>query len=90
MAAGWSEHGRCGVDDELKLLSLRDAAEVLGLDWKVVRELVETGEIGAYFTGSSRQPRIPRRALAAWQERIAQRAPLLSKAEPRAIRRARA
>jgi excisionase family DNA binding protein len=61
--------------EPLRLLSLREAAAVLGIDAKAVRELVESGEIGAYRTGVSQQPRIPRRALEVWEERIAQGTP---------------
>jgi excisionase family DNA binding protein len=72
--------------DPLRLLSLREAGAVLGIDWKAVRALVETGEIGAYRTGATGQPRIPRLALVAWQERVA-RGPAVPVPTP--MRRAR-
>lgn len=58
--------------DPLTLLSLREAAAVLGIEPAAVRRLVDEGHIGAYFSGVSGVPRIPRRALEVWQERVAQ------------------
>lgn len=58
--------------ESLKLLSLREAAALLGIEPAAVRRLVDEGHIGAYRSGTSGVPRIPRRSLEVWVERVAQ------------------
>src|SRR5205823_13683918 len=58
----------------LKLLSLEDAARVLGVDDDEVRRLVDRGEIGCYRRGVSGRVGIPLASLEVWQRRIAESA----------------
>jgi excisionase family DNA binding protein len=55
----------------LRLLGLREVAEVLGTDWRNVRGLVERGELPAVHVGATREPRISLAMLEAWQRRLA-------------------
>jgi len=54
----------------LRLLGLRDVAEVLGTDWRNVRGLIERGELPAVHVGETREPRISLAMLEAWQRRL--------------------
>lgn len=58
--------------DPLRLLTIEAASDVLGIDEREVRTLIELRQIHVYRVGVSQQPRIPRRSLELWQERIAE------------------
>jgi hypothetical protein len=62
-----------------KLLSIEDAARVLGIDDDEVRRLVDAGQIGCFHRGVSGRVGIPLVAIEVWQRRIAEAAaPILT------------
>lgn len=54
------------MDNELKMLTLREAADVLGVSHTKLREVVAAGEIQTMRWG--KQVRIPAWSLRKWQE----------------------
>lgn len=56
----------------LRLLSIEDAARVLGVDDAEVRALVDAGQLGAYRRGASGRVGIPLASLETWARRIAE------------------
>lgn len=58
----------------LKLLSIEDAARVLGVDDDEIRRLVDTGQLGHYRRGESGRVGIPLASLEVWARRIAESA----------------
>jgi hypothetical protein len=52
------------------LRGLKELAEILGTDWRDVRDLVECGELPCVRVGESGEPKVSLRMLDAWQARL--------------------
>jgi hypothetical protein len=60
------------ADPRLRLRGLKDVAEILGTDWRNVREWVESGELRCVRVGDSGEPKVSLLMLEAWQSRPTQ------------------
>jgi excisionase family DNA binding protein len=47
-------------------MGLKEVAEVLGTNWKNVRDLVEAGELPCVRVGASQEPKVALETLQAW------------------------
>ena len=52
--------------DPFRLMGLKEVAEVLGTNWKNVRDLVEAGELPCVRVGASQEPKVALETLQAW------------------------
>jgi hypothetical protein len=51
-------------------MGLKEVAELLGTDWRSVREWVEVGDLSCVRVGASREPKVALVTLEAWLCRL--------------------
>jgi excisionase family DNA binding protein len=56
--------------DLFRLMGLKEVAELLGTDWRNVREWVEAGELPCVRVGASQEPKVALVTLEAWLRRL--------------------
>jgi len=56
--------------DLFRLMGLKEVAELLGTDWRNVREWVEGGDLPCVRVGASQEPKVALVTLEAWLRRL--------------------